>query len=147
MKKTHLIILSALIFTLTSCSIRRLEKMNVYKEVSAESFEELLKEPDINIIDVRTRSEFEKSHISGAQNASYFSGHFDELVDSLNLDTSRKTLIYCETQHRSLFAAKKLYKAGFKTIVDLDKGMLHWRKNDFPYVESDSISHIKDTLK
>lgn len=140
MRKAELMILSVLTtLVIASCSIRRLEKMKVYQEVSAENFQEILEEDDINIIDVRTRSEYEKTHIEGAVNASYFSGHFDELVDSLNFDKSKKTLIYCETQHRSLFAAKKLYKAGFKTIVDLDKGMLHWRKNDFPFIASDSL--------
>lgn len=127
----------AMITILGACSIKRLEHMNVYQEVSAENFEQLLKESNINIIDVRTRAEFEKSHITGAQNASYFSGHFVEIVDSLQLDKSKKTLIYCETQHRSLFAAKKLYKAGFKNIIDLDKGMLHWRKHGYPFIEKE----------
>ena len=113
-------------------------KKGIYKEFSSQEFEKLLQQDNLNIIDVRTKSEYNKSHIKGAVNASYLSGEFSTIVSDYNLDTTRLTLIYCETQHRSLFAARKLYKLGFNNIVDLQKGMRIWREKKF-HINPDNL--------
>ena len=113
----------------------------IYKEVEPSVYEVLLKQENINIIDVRTKGEYEKSHIKGAINASYFSGKFLKLVKEFNLDTNKTTLIYCETQHRSPIAAKRLYKIGFKKIIDLERGMRIWRKQGFSYESPENEIH------
>ncbi len=133
-----------LLFTLLSvlicsCSIGRLSRRGIYKELDAKEYLNYVVDSNVNIIDVRTAKEYERSHISGAVNASYFGGKFNNLIDSLQLDPKKTTLIYCETQHRSLFATKILYKKGFKSIIDLDKGMIHWRKTGFPFEGSIEI--------
>lgn len=123
---------------LTSCSIGRLTKNGVYSEIPAEEYQHYVEDSLVNIIDVRTAAEYDKSHIEGAINVSYFSGHFKRELKALDIDVDKTTLIYCETQHRSLFAAKQFYKIGYRTIIDLDKGMIHWRKNNYPSV-ADSL--------
>ena len=132
-KRTNNIFFAIIFISLVACSTNKLVRSGIYKEVPSNEYEALLNEENINIIDVRTKSEFKKSHIKGAINASYFSGNFLEIVSSYNLDTNKVTLIYCETQHRSPAAAKRLTKKGFKNIVDLQKGMSSWRKQGFPY--------------
>ena len=119
---------------LCSCSANKLTNKGVYKELEPAEYDALLKVENVNIIDVRTKGEFKKSHIKGAVNASYFSGKFLKLVEECHLDTNKTTLIYCETQHRSPIAAKRLYKVGFNKIIDLKKGMIKWRKLGFSYV-------------
>lgn len=119
--------------SLAACSTNKLASSGIYREVLSKEYELLLNQGNINIIDVRTKSEFKKSHIKNAVNASYFSGNFLEIVSSYNLDTNKVTLIYCETQHRSPAAAKRLTKIGFKKIIDLKKGLSSWRKQGFPY--------------
>jgi len=126
-------------FFLASCSIHRLTKKGVYKELEPTAFLNYVNDSSINLIDVRTAGEFEKSHISGAININYIGGDFKNL-DSFPLDKNKPILIYCETQHRSLFVAKILYKNGFRSILDLDKGMMHWRKINMPFIEKDSLS-------
>ncbi|TNF46255.1 MAG: rhodanese-like domain-containing protein [Bacteroidetes bacterium] len=125
---------------ISSCSINYLSKKGIYKELDAETFSKEIQKDSVNVIDVRTPGEFEKSHINGAWNVSYIGGSYSKKLDTLSLDPSLPTYIYCETQHRSLFAAKKLYKAGFKIIIDLDKGMMYYRKKGFPYYRSDSLN-------
>lgn len=137
---TPKILALVLLTFMMSCGIKGLERKGVYKEFDASKYAEIIVDPSVQIIDVRTGKEYEKSHINGAVNASYLSGHFEDIVDSLQLDPSKKTLIYCETQHRSLFAAKKLYKKGFNDIIDLDKGMIHWRKLNYPFVSDSSVT-------
>ncbi|MFZ9029122.1 MAG: rhodanese-like domain-containing protein [Crocinitomicaceae bacterium] len=125
---------------LCACSIGRLTKKNVYTELPGEQYFNMIQDSNVQIIDVRTKGEYEKSHISGAVNFSYLGGGFKKAVAESDLDPTKTTLIYCETQHRSLFAAKKLYRIGYKNIIDLDKGMMRWRKDGLPYI-SDTLSN------
>jgi rhodanese-related sulfurtransferase len=118
---------------LSGCSVGKLIDDGVYEELESTQYEALINRGGINIIDVRTKSEYNASHIEGAINASYFSGGFLKLVAQHHLDANKITLIYCETQHRSPMAAKRLYKAGFSKIIDLKKGMSKWRKEGFPF--------------
>ena len=118
---------------LTSCSTRKLHNAGIYIVLSPAQFENSLNQKDINIIDVRTKGEYNKSHLKGAVNASYLSGKFLKQIANYHLDNNKTTLIYCETQHRSPLAAKRLYKVGFTKIIDLKKGMVVWRKQGYPY--------------
>ena len=136
-KPICLIIILITVIT-TSCSVKKITKSGAYRVVEANEFTALLTTENVNIIDVRTKGEFKKGHIKDAINISYFSGKFLKLVKQQHLDTSKLTLIYCQTQHRSPIVAKKLHKIGFNKIVDLEKGMNVWSKQGFPTV--------KDTL-
>lgn len=129
--KTILLVLFT--FLIGSCGIHSLTKLGVYQELSPEAYLTYVKDSTVNIIDVRTKAEYEKTHIEGAVNINFLGGHFKRDLTLSNLDNTKATLIYCETQHRSLFIAKKLKKAGYFTIIDLDKGMMNWRKNGFPH--------------
>ncbi len=130
-----------LIFVLiSSCSIQKIKKNGVYKELPPEKYYEYVLDTSNVLIDVRTPKEYNRTHIKGAINVSYFGGHFKEDFLELELDTTKTILIYCETQHRSLMVANKIYKSGFNTIIDLDKGMRTWRKKELTFVVSDSIN-------
>mgnify|MGYP003687755739 CR=1 FL=1 len=122
----------------SSCGIRSLTKKGNYQELAPEAYLEYVQDSSVNIIDVRTNTEFEKSHIEGALNVNYFGGHFKRDLNQLNIDSTKTTLIYCETQHRSLFVAKKLKKVGFLKVIDLDKGMMNWRKQGFPHYNQET---------
>lgn len=77
------------------------------------------------IIDVRTKGEYKKAHIKGAQNISYLGSTFAE--KAAELDNSKPVFIYCETAHRSPLAARILSNLGFKEIYDLQNGFENWR--------------------
>lgn len=119
---------------ISSCSISKLKKKEVYKELPAEEYLNYVQDSSVNIIDVRTPKEYNKSHIKNAINVSYFGGKFKEKFNQLKLDSTKTTLIYCATQHRSLMVANKIYKSGFHNIIDLDKGMNAWLKKELPFV-------------
>lgn len=133
----YLVILTLLV---SSCGLHKLKKNGVYKELSSEEYLVYVNDSMVNLIDVRSPKEYNRSHINGAINVSYFGGHFKENFQKLDLDSSKATLIYCETQHRSLMAANKIYKSGFNSIIDLDNGMRIWRKKEMPYVVGDSLN-------
>jgi len=137
--KNSTYILFTIILLFSSCGLHKLKKEGVYKELPSEEYLVYVKDSSVNIIDVRTQKEYNKSHIKGAINVSYFGGNFKENFNKLNLDTSKTTLIYCQTQHRSLMVANKIYKAGIHSIVDLDKGIRVWLKAEMPYVVGETL--------
>lgn len=122
------------LFIFIACGTNRLSKKGIYSEVTAAEYALAIRQPGINLIDVRTAAEYQKSHLANAVNINYFSGKFKKSVREANLDPSLPTYIYCETQHRSLFAAKVLYRQGFRKIYDLDKGMGPYREANLPYI-------------
>ncbi len=81
---------------------------------------------DIQLIDVRTPSEFKNGYIKGAKNINYFDGDFIEQMSSF--DKSKPVYLYCRSDRRSGSAASKLEKAGFTKIYDLKGGILAWSK-------------------
>lgn len=134
-KADKLLIISGFcLLFLSSCGIKTLEKKGFYKELSAESYAEAIRSPGINLIDVRTAAEFQKSHLNNAVHINYLSGKFKKLLREADLDPMLPTYIYCETQHRSLFAARILYRKGFRKLIDLDQGMGVYRESGFPYI-------------
>lgn len=82
------------------------------------------------IIDVRTKGEYKKGHIKGAQNISYLGSTFAE--KAAELDNSKTVFVYCETAHRSPLAARILSNLGFKQIYDLQFGFENWRNLKMP---------------
>ena len=81
---------------------------------------------DPYLLDIRTPLEFRKHHLEGAENINFLSFSFGKKIG--RLDTTKAVFIYCQTAHRSPHAAKKLWKQGFRNIVDLKGGFKALRK-------------------
>ena len=96
-----------------------------YKNLSSAQFEELIKNPNIQLVDVRTLAEHMEGHIPGSININVKDeAGFPAAVDEL-LDKSREVAVYCRSGRRSRTAADLLVKKGFK-VYNLDKGILNW---------------------
>jgi len=137
--------LFASLFIFNSCITSYLKKNEHYKEVKNEEYSREIQNykdtSTYNIIDIRTKKEYFKAHIEGADNASIMNKDFKEYLKGLNLDPTKPTYIYCETQHRSLFAAKILIEEfGYTNIIDLDRGLGKYRKKGLPYVTNDTLN-------
>jgi len=96
-----------------------------YKNLSSAQFEELIKNPNVQLVDVRTLAEHMEGHIPGSLNINVKDEEgFSAAVDDL-LDKGREVAIYCRSGRRSRTAADLLVKKGFK-VYNLDKGILNW---------------------
>ena len=96
-----------------------------YKNLSSAQFEELIKSPNVQLVDVRTLAEHMEGHIPGSININVKDeAGFPAAVDEL-LDKSREVAVYCRSGRRSRTAADLLAKKGFK-VYNLDKGILNW---------------------
>ncbi|MBK8227549.1 MAG: rhodanese-like domain-containing protein [Flavobacteriales bacterium] len=88
--------------------------------------------PQVQLVDVRTSSEFSSGHLKGALNLDWTSGELEAQMGSLDKDTP--VLVYCASGRRSAAAREALLKAGFKDVTDLDGGVQAWTANGKPIV-------------
>jgi len=74
-------------------------------------------EPDMTIIDIRTKEEFDSGHIDNAINIDFYSPSF---IDDLEkLDKTKSYSIYCRSGSRSGQALGTMKNAGFSDVADL----------------------------
>lgn len=99
MKKILLILVLCLIL----CGCNKNEK-DVY---------EIMKEKEYIIIDVRTKEEYEKSHIKESINIPY-----DEIDKEISLDKEKVIFVYCKSGRRSEVAFNTLTNLGY-IVYDL----------------------------
>ena len=95
------------------------------KHISGSEFLEL--SDDFEIVDVRTKSEYESGFIENALNIDFFSDTFES--DVLSLNKNSKIILYCRTNNRSTKTANLLKKNGFKDINVIEGGISDWVKN------------------
>ncbi len=93
----------------------------VYERVEIEKFKKLLKNDKVQLVDVRTRTEYEAGFIKNALNVDFLETNF--IVEcNEKLNKNRPLLIYCASGGRSAKAMQKLKEAGFTEIYELGVG-------------------------
>ena len=98
---------------------------NSVKYISNSEFIEL--SIDFELIDVRTKFEYESGFIESGLNIDFFSDTFES--DVLSLNKNSKIILYCRTNNRSTKTANFLKKNGFKDISVIEGGITDWVKN------------------
>jgi len=112
------------IFTLLTATVFALGCYNRYDSVDAQEFAEVLKNPEIQIIDARTPQEFSEGHIPGAVNIDIGGEDFFKKME--RLDKDRPVAVYCRSGRRSKIAAERFAGKGFK-VTELDGGIITWK--------------------
>ena len=95
-----------------------------FVSVDADEFSREIAKEGVQIVDVRTASEYAEGHIPNAVNMDVFSSDFAKMIATL--DKERTVALYCRSGRRSKSAAEQAAKQGFK-VVELDGGVLSWR--------------------
>jgi len=127
MRKLFSIALAAILFN--SCSNGQTN--GIKTNLSATEFADKLKElPSPVIIDVRTPDEFSKGHLINALNYNWNGNEFDKQIAPL--DKSKPVFVYCLSGGRSSSAANKMRSDGFKTVYELNGGIMKWRGANLP---------------
>ena len=99
-------------------------KEEPYKNLTCAQFAELINNPEVQLVDVRTMDEYTEGHIAGSLIIDVKDENFASLVDD-QLAKNKKVAVYCRSGRRSRTAADILVKKGFK-VYNLDKGILNW---------------------
>ena len=124
MKKLQLFSLS-LLFLVSSCQSQTSKNIET---IDSKSFAEKLKATEKpQILDVRTPEEFAQDRIENADNVNFLGSNFDNLATKYNKE--KPVFVYCKVGGRSAKACDKLAEMGFKTIYNLDGGIMKWNAN------------------
>lgn len=125
--KSRFLLFLIIPFVILSCNGQTSKNI---KTVDPKAFsEEIKKTQDPQILDVRTPEEFASEHIDNAKNINWLGTDF--VSDAEKLDKSRPVFVYCKSGGRSQKAAEKLNELGFKTIYELQGGILKWNAAGF----------------
>ena len=117
-----------------SCSIKAQSKTEKgYSDLDTEELISFVDKNKAQLLDVRTKEEFEEGHIKNAILIDVNSDDFVTLAKN-KLDKSKPVAVYCRSGRRSAHAAELLVAEGFK-VANLSGGILKW------------ISDGKETVK
>lgn len=101
---------------------------------ATEYAEKIKQAPAAPVVDVRTPEEFAKGHLQNAVNINWNGSDFQNQI--AQLDKSKPVFVYCLSGKRSAAAASKMRSDGFKTVYELDGGIMKWRAASLPEVTS-----------
>ncbi|MCR5850391.1 MAG: rhodanese-like domain-containing protein [Bacteroidaceae bacterium] len=86
----------------------------------------------VQLVDVRTKEEYEEGHILGALLIDTESYNFQDKATA-QLSKEKPVAVYCRSGRRSASAASKLVKLGYE-FINLDGGILAWQQAKMPIV-------------
>ncbi len=86
--------------------------------------------PETQVLDVRSKAEFDDGALPNAVNISLGDEAFDSKVASL--DQAKPVLVYCAGGFRSRKAVAKLKELGFQNIQHIHRGYLSWKPDTQP---------------
>lgn len=101
--------------------------------VGVPEFAEVITDPSVTIVDVRTPQEFSEGHIDGAVNIPVELPDFMDRVSEL--DTEGTYAVYCRSGNRSQPAVQGMASAGINGIYELESGTNGWTSEGQPLVQ------------
>lgn len=118
-------IILTLLCALFPCLFACQQKAANFESLSVEAFREVIDNPNVQRLDVRTTAEYSEGHIPGSLNINVLDQQFATMADSL-LQKDRPVALYCRSGKRSKKAADILSKAGYK-VYELSTGFNGWQ--------------------
>jgi rhodanese-related sulfurtransferase len=99
----------------------------------ADLYQKILSGEKIYILDTRETKEFEVSHIKNAIHVGYT--NFDLKITD-KLDKNTPVIVYCTIGARSEEIGAKIKKIGFKDVYNLYGGLIYWKNQGYPVIDS-----------
>jgi rhodanese-related sulfurtransferase len=94
----------------------------------------LKKDTSALLIDVRSKEEFDVSHLKNSMNFPQKKFKTEQIS---HISKDKRIVIYCSVGYRSEKVAEKLKKAGYKNTVNLYGGIFEWVNRGFPIYDSE----------
>lgn len=96
-----------------------------YSTVGVGEFQSVIATEGMQLLDVRTREEFDEGHIASAVHVDVNDSAFVENAMAV-LDKQRPVAVYCRSGRRSARAARLLSEQGC-AVTNLDGGVIAWQ--------------------
>ena len=101
-------------------------------ELDPRGASELLRDGDVQLVDVRRPDEYEAGRLAGARHI-----EIDRLAaEAASIDRGRPILFYCRSGSRSALATQAFESAGFDAH-NLDGGLIAWVRAGLPIEPED----------
>ena len=119
MKKYILPLLLIFSFIIVGCENKNMSYSKIESgKITCDQKDELMKEDNVVLIDVRTAEEYNEGHLDMAINIPY-----DTITNDIkkysNITKDTHIIVYCRSGNRSGQATSSLKKAGYENIYDL----------------------------
>lgn len=95
-----------------------------YQNIDAQTFEELMRNKNHVVIDVRSPQEYAEGKIDPHKLINFFGADFKDQIEKL--DQSKTYLVYCRSGNRSGKACAMMGQLGFKNLYNLQGGIGAW---------------------
>jgi len=112
-----------------------------FKSIGVNDFASLIKDAEVQLVDVRTPEEFQEGHIDGAKLINVKADDFLALATQA-LDKEKAVAVYCRSGRRSANAAKLLAKEGFR-VTNLLGGIKAWQSEGQPVVTDTEVPYTE----
>jgi len=97
---------------------------------------QMLGHKEIALLDIRTKAEYNVSHVKGAEFVDYDS-FTPEMV--AGLDKNKQVVVYCSVGYRSEKIGEKLQELGFTKVKNLYGGIFEWKNNAHTVVNNQNM--------
>lgn len=94
------------------------------QRVDVAGFADVVAQPGVTVVDVRTPAEFASGHLEGAVNYDVEGADFAAQIKGL--DPAGTYAVYCRSGNRSQVATQMMAASGLVTLYDLDGGINDW---------------------
>lgn len=99
------------------------------KEIDPKQVDELRKDENVVVVDVRENDEVAQGKIPGAVHIPR--GYLEARIDGFVPDRDRKVLVYCAAGSRSALAAKTLEELGYGDVESMTGGFTLWKDRGY----------------
>ncbi|WP_346318998.1 rhodanese-like domain-containing protein [Chitinophaga sp. YIM B06452] len=109
--------------------------------VTPDAFEKGMKQPGVQVLDVRTAKEFNTGHLPDALQADFTKK--EEFYRRLqSVDKTKPVYIYCLSGGRSTAAAKWMRENGYKKVIELNGGTMAWKQAGKPLAGTERVAQM-----
>lgn len=100
-----------------------MESNRIFHRICADEVAELMRNPELQILDTRDRTSFDQGHIVSAQHVT--GAELDSAI--LQTPKHKPVLIYCHRGTASLIHAQMFADFGFREVYNLNGGYEGWK--------------------
>src|SRR4030042_3661252 len=129
----RMLVLFPIIAVITSCLQPPIAEATSYTDITAKTAYEAITSnlyPNLVILDVRTREEFDEGHIRLALLIPH--SELEERIDELAEHKNHEIIVYCFCGMRSTIASRILDAHGFTKVYNMIEGINGWMGQGYP---------------
>jgi len=90
--------------------------------IDIETFKSILKEPNVQVVDLRNATEFKSGHVKGAEHV--FVGTLMDNLDKVSKD--KQVVTHCQSGDRATIGYSLLARAGYTNVLNYSASMNEW---------------------